>query len=394
MLSLTVVLFLSQDAPGKRHLILPADVPPPYHTPSRGKQASFIRGKGDAPLKAPPGFRIQVFARGLRSPRNLYALPNGDLLVTESYQHRIRLLRDSDGDGRAETTTVFASGLRLPYGIALRGDWLYVANTDSLVRFRYTPGALKAGAKEALVRGIPSKGWRQHWTRNIAFSPDGSKLYLSVGSESNKSPEAPPRATIQEYDTTTWRPRTFATGLRNPVGLAFRPGTGDLWTTCVERDYMGDHFPPEFVTRVRQGDFFGWPWYAVGNRLDPQLARRNPPKKPVAMPDVLLPAHSVPLGLVFYQGSLFPSSYHGDAFVALKGGRNSLERHGYKVVRIRFEDGKLVHGFEDFITGWLPSPRSNSVWGQPVGLAVGRWGELFISDETGHKVWRVTFGRG
>jgi glucose/arabinose dehydrogenase len=376
----------------KTHLILPDKLPKPYHTKSVRAAPTVIRTKQDAPLKVPPGFHIKPFAIGLNSPRWLHVLPNGDVLVAESYQGRIRLLRDSNGTGVANEYHRFATGLNLPHGMALQNGHLYIANTNSVVRFPYKAGQTKLVNPQTVVRNIPSRGWRQHWTRNILFTQDGKHFYLTVGSESNKSPEPPPRATIMRYNADGTGARVFASGLRNPVALCFKPGTDELWTTNVERDYMGNDIVPDFVTSVREGDFFGWPWFYIGNKPDPQLAHRNPPKNPnVRVPDVLVNAHSTPLGMVFYEGGMFPQEYSGDAFVAMRGSTNRLPRSGNKIIRIRNRDGKLGPEYEEFITGWVPDATKNGVYGRPVGVAVWTDGSLLVSDEAGHKLWRVTY---
>lgn len=341
-------------------------------------------------LKLPTGFKANVFAKGLKSPRWLLALPNGDVLCVECYQGRILLLRDGDGDGSAETRAVFASGLNLPFGLALQGGFLYVANTNSVVRFPYKSGQTQASGKpETVIANIPSLGYNMHWTRNLAFSPDGHTLYVTVGSETNRDVEKSPRGTIQAYDTKTWRPGSFATGLRNPVGLAFRPGTGELWATCVERDYMGEDLVPDFVTRVSKGDFFGWPWFYIGKNRDARV--KNPPSKPVRVPDVLITAHSVPLGLLFYTGTMFPEAYRGDLFVAMRGSTNRVKMAGYQVVRIDFKDGVRSLGYRSFVEGFIPDRTKPQVYGRPVGLAQMQDGSMLIADEAAHMIWRITY---
>ena len=368
-----------------------ANLPAAYASPSVNANPRYIRGQGDAPLLAPPGFEVRPFARGLRSPRWLTVAPSGDVFVTESYGGRIVVLRDADGSGVEDERHIFASGLRLPHGMAFQGDWLYVANTDSVVRFRYRPGQTEAsGPAEVIVSGIPAMGRKQHWTRNIVFEPDGRHFLLTVGSASNKGVETPPRATITRYRADGTGRETFASGLRNPVGIAYRPGSNEVWTTCVERDYMGDDVPPEFFTQVRKGDFFGWPWFYMGGRRDPR-APSGAPKGTVAVPDVTLTAHSVPLGTVFYTGSNFPAEYRGDAFIALRGSTNRRASSGYEVVRVPFEEGRPSGKPEPFVTGWLADPYEHLVYGRPVGLAQWTDGSLLIGDEAGHMIWRVTY---
>jgi len=385
-------LALLADQPGTRHLIRPQDLPKPYYVKSKITTPVIIKGQV-APLKVPPGFKVNVFAAGLQSPRNLAVAPNGDVFVVESYRGRISLLRVTDGSKRADRKYVFAKDLSLPYGIALHGNYVYAANTNGIVRFPYKVGQTEAASKEMVIEGIPGKGYHQHWTRNLAFSPDGRKLFFTVGSETNKDVEKMPRATIQECNADGTGGRTYVDGTRNPVGLAFRPGTNELWATCIERDYMGDDLVPDFVTRVRDGDFFGWPWWYIGKNRDPKVPLANAPRKPVAVPDVLVEAHSVPLNILFYQGTMFPAEYRGDAFVAMRGSTNRRIRSGYKIVRLKFENGRLQPGYEDFVVGWVPDRAKREVYGRPVALATWTDGSLLIADESGHTIYRVSYGK-
>ncbi|CAN5688112.1 sorbosone dehydrogenase family protein [soil metagenome] len=387
-----VPLLLALGAPQQVTTVNPNRLPKPYAVKSTIAIPKKI--PGDPKFQAPAGFEVKPFVRDLdKSPRWLAVAPNGDVFVTQSYAGRILVLRDKDGDGVAETQGVFASGLKLPHGMAFQGGWLYVANTDSVVRFAYKPGQTEAsGEPETVVNAIPALGRNQHWTRNILFDPDGSHFFLTVGSASNKAVEDPPRATITRYNADGTGAETFATGIRNPVGIAFRPGTSELWTTCVERDYMGDDVVPEFFTRVRKGDFYGWPWYYIGDHLDPR-APKGAPKRKVNVPDVLFTAHSVPLGLVFYTGSNFPKGYQGDAFIAMRGSTNRSITSGVKIVRIRFKNGKTENRYEDFITGWLADAKAHTVYGRPVSLAQWTDGSLLVSDEIGHCIWRVRYTR-
>lgn len=384
-------LLIAPDKPGTRHLIRPQDLPKPYANKSKISTPVIIRGQ-DAPLRGPAGFRVSVFAAGLMSPRNMVVAPNGDVFVVESYRGRISLLKAQDGSDRADKRYVFATGLSLPYGIALHGNYLYVANTNGVVRFPYRTGQTEASGKpEMVIEGIPSKGYRQHWTRNILFSPNGQKLYLTVGSEDNKDVEPLPRATIREYDADGTDGHTYVDGVRNPVGLAFRPGTNELWGTCIERDYMGDDVVPDFVTRFREGQFYGWPWWYIGKNRDPKVPLKDAPRKPVTVPDILVDAHSVPLNITFYTGTMFPAEYRGDAFVAMRGSTNRRVRSGYKIVRLRFANGRLEPGFEDFIVGWAPDRTKREVYGRPVATTVWTDGSLLIADEAGHTIYRVSY---
>jgi glucose/arabinose dehydrogenase len=376
----------------KRTYVDPDHLPAPYQTPSKKLSPVAIRGHGDPKIKLPPGFSAKVFARLAMSPRNLAVAPNGDVFVVESYQGKVRVLWDFDRDGVSDGSQVFTDGLKLPFGIAFHGDDLYVANTDSVVRFPYRSGLRRSDAPgEKIVKGIPSRGYRQHWTRNIAFSPDGSRMYLTVGSETDKSPEPTPRGTVLVYDTKDWKRRVFASGLRNPVGLAIRPGTEEVWATCVERDFYGDDLVPDFFARLTDGAFFGWPYYYIGRHPDPFNRKRKAPNTNVKIPETLFTAHSVPLGMCFYTGSQFPEEYRGDAFVAMRGSNNRSRMSGYMIARIDFRDGKPVPGYEHFATGWSQSETSPNVYGRPTGVAVGSDGSLFVADEVGRVIWRITY---
>jgi glucose/arabinose dehydrogenase len=381
---------IESDQPGHRTFISPNNLPKPYAVKSKITIPKVMRGKS-APLRGPDGFKIEVFATGLQSPRKLCIAPNGDVFVVESYRGKVKLLRDTDGDKRADKTLLFADRFNLPYGIAIRGNFLYVANTNSVVRFPYQVGQTKGEKGELVVENIPSFGYNQHWTRNLAFSPDGKQLLVTVGSGTNKGVEKNPRGTIQAYDLEGKNQGAVATGLRNPVGLAFRPGTNDLWATCVERDFIGDDLVPEFVTHIEKGDFFGWPWWFIGKNRDPKVPLAGAPKKPVQIPDVLLTAHSVPLGIAFYNATMFPQEYRGDAFIALRGSTNRRIRSGYKIVRLDFQNGRLTPGYVDFITGWVPDRKKKEVFGRPVDVAVWTDGSLLVVDEGAHCIYRVSY---
>lgn len=374
-----------------RTIVRPDRLPRPYANSSIDALPKMIRGKGDAPLRVPRGFEVRPFARGFKSPRMIAVSPNGDVFVVQSYRGSIVVLRDANGDGKPEVRETFASGLRLPHGLAFTNGGLYVGNTDAVVRFAYRPGQLRAsGPPQVIVRGIPANGRKQHWTRNIVFEPDGKHFLLGVGSASNKAVERPPRATIMRFRADGTGRELVATGIRNPVGLVFRPGTSELWTTNVERDFMGDDLVPDFFTRVRKGDFFGWPWYYIGNHRDPR-GPGGAPKRKVTIPSVLFTAHSVPLGAVFIRGENFPERYRGDVLVAMRGSTNRRQSSGFRVVRIPFRNGRPAGGYEDFVTGWLTNAKAHTTYGRPVGLAQMKDGSLLVSDEAGHMLWRVRY---
>lgn len=377
-------------------LLLPADLPKPYATPSANNGPQIVPRPADAALKAPPGFHVEEFARELQNPRWMAVAPNGDLFCVECRANRIRLLRDTKGTGKADFQAVFATGLNQPFGIAFHKQYLYVANTDSIVRFAYRPGQTEAaGPPETVVSGIPAQGYRGHWTRDLIFSPSGEKMYLSVGSEQNIGPkEEERRAAVLEYNPDGTGFRLFASGLRNAVGKAFNPVTGMLWATVNERDGLGDDLVPDFFTSVKRGGFYGWPTYYIGSNVDPRVpenAEMTALKDRVIVPDVLLQSHVAALGLCFYTGRQFPREYRNDAFIALHGSVNRARRVGYKIIRVPFKNGKPVGGYEDFVSGWMLGEDDRRVWGRPVGIVQAQDGALFVADDGANKIWRISY---
>jgi glucose/arabinose dehydrogenase len=388
------------DAPGVRRRITPADMPPPYETPSVDNGPEVIRRPDGAWPTAPTGFKVDEFATGLENPRVITTAPNGDLFVAESEPGRVKLLRDADGDGKPELTAVFAEGLSKPFGLAFyplgpNPRYLYVANTGSVVRFPYHNGDTKASAApEMLVDNIPSGGRLRgggHWTRDLAFSLDGKRMFVSVGSHSNVSDDADEerRADILEFTPEGKNERIYASGIRNAVGLGVHPVTGDLWASVNERDGLGDDLVPDYVTRVKEGGFYGWPWFYIGPNQDPRHAGEHPElRNKVLIPDVLVQSHSASLDMTFYTGSQFPREYHLDAFAAEHGSWNRARRTGYKVIRVPLRDGKPTGEYEDFLTGFVTA---DGVWGRPVGVTIGKDGSLFVTDDGSGTVWRVAY---
>ena len=393
------------DAPGVRRRITTAELAAPYATESaRNHPKVAARPEGAMP-KVPAGFKVDVFAANLNAPRMIQTAPNGDLFVAESRANRVRVLRDADGDGKAEVSEVFAEGLRQPFGIAFypvgnNPKFVYIANTDSVVRFPYKSGDTKAGgASEVIVSNVSGGGQLAgggHWTRDIAFSKDGRKLYVSVGSKSNvmEKPEEEAieerRARIFEYTPDGKNERVFAYGIRNPVGIAVHPVTGDLWTSVNERDGLGDHLVPDYVTRVQPGGFYGWPWYYIGGNQDPRHKGKRPElKDKTIVPDVLLQSHSASLGMEFYTGRQFPREYQMQAFAAEHGSWNRSRRTGYKVVMISVNKGRASGEYVDFMTGFVTG--EGDVWGRPVAVAVARDGALLVSDDGANTVWRISY---
>ena len=389
------------DAPGVHRKITAADLPAPYATKSATNTPKTVARPDGAWPQVLPGFRVSLFASGLVEPRMARVAPNGDLFVVESSSNRVRLLRDADGDGTPEVVSIFAEGLKQPFGIAFypQADpkWVYIANTDSIVRIPYVAGDTKArGAAEGVYDKVSGGGRLPgggHWTRDIVFSREGSKMYVSVGSRSNVSddPNEARRARIFELSPDGTNERVYAYGIRNPVGLAIHPDTGELWTSANERDELGDNLVPDYVTSVKDGGFYGWPWFYIGSNQDPRHAGKHPElRDQVIVPDVLLQAHSASLGMMFYTGKQLPDSYRGSAFAAEHGSWNRTRRTGYKVIQIPLKSGRASGEYVDFMTGFVTS--DGDVWGRPVAVAEGKDGSLFVTDDVGGVVWHVTYG--
>jgi glucose/arabinose dehydrogenase len=390
----------SADAPGVRRKITPADLPAPFATRSAENGPKKLARPEGAMPRVPAGFQVSLFASNLEEPRMVRIAPNGDLFVAESESNRIRLLRDADGDGTPEVVTMFAEGLKQPFGIAFHPatdpKWVYVANTDSIVRFPYVAGDTKArGAAEAVYDKVSGGGRLPgggHWTRDVVFNRDGSKMFVSVGSRSNVSDDEAEarRARIFELSPDGTNERVYAYGIRNPVGLAVHPDTGELWTSVNERDELGDNLVPDYVTSVKDGGFYGWPWFYIGANQDPRHAGKHPElKDKIVVPDVLVQAHSASLGMTFYTGKQFPDAYRGSAFAAEHGSWNRARRTGYKVIQVPLKGGRATGEYVDFLTGFV-TPEGD-VWGRPVAVAEGRDGSLFVTDDAGGVVWRVTY---
>lgn len=388
---------------------------PPFHTPWFRKPTRVVDPPADFHLTVPPGFAVGVFADKLQFARFMALAPNGDVFLAEPVRGAatITVLRDADHDGVAETRSTFATGLNRPFGLAFWKNYLYVGNNDSVVRFTYTPGQLVAdGPPEKIVDLPPSdaaldqdtadrlhidlnqtRGYN-HWTRNVLFNPAGTKLYVTVGSSTNATPEDDRRrAAINEYNPDGTGHRVFAGGLRNPVGLAYMPGTNTLWTAVNERDQLGDDLVPDYITSVRDGGFYGWPYSYIGRHVDPTVKSLRPDLVSRAIvPDVLLPSHSAALGLIFYTGSQFPAEYRNSAFVALHGSINRSTLSGYEVVRVRIVNGKPAGSPEAFLSGFIArDDEEKQAWGRPVGLLQMPDGSLLVSDDAANRVWRVSY---
>lgn len=388
----TAGLTVSAQSPGQHHVKADA-LPVPFASPDARNPPTVVPQPDGTSLSLPPGFSAQVFADGgFERVRWVAVAPNGDVFATDAGAHTVTVLRDRDGNGVADERHVFAEGLARPFGIAFGAGHVYVANAGSVVRWPYRDGQLKAEGPPQTIAEMPAKPG--HWTRNLMFSPDGARLYVSIGSGSDAGAPDQDRALILELNADGSERRVVATGLRNPVGMAFRPGSGELWAAVQERDHMGDRLVPDYITHVRSGAFYGWPFAYVGPNEDPRHKGERPDLvKRTVVPDVLLEAHSAVMGLVFYQGSAFPAAYRGHAFATLRGSSNRSSRTGYKVIRIPFRDGKATGGYEDFATGWMLGEDLKEVWGRPVGLAETPDGALLVVDDANGRIWRISYGR-
>jgi glucose/arabinose dehydrogenase len=378
--------------------------------------------QGAKPLAA-AGLAVNPFEQGLDHPRWLYVLPNGDVLVAETNTppqpaqtgvmawvmrmamdwagagvpspNRITLLRDADGDGVAETKSAFLTGLNSPFGMALIGSDLYVANTDAVLRFPYQEGTTSITAKGVKVADLPAGSFNYHWSKNIIASPDGSRLFAGIGSNSNAGENGMAmehgRAAIVEIDPKTGQSRLFASGLRNPVGLAWQPESGALWVAVNERDELGSDLVPDYMTAVKEGGFYGWPYSYFGQHLDPRVSPQRPDLVARAIvPDYALGAHTASLGLAFYDGTLLPKRYRGGTFIGQHGSWNRSPQSGYKVIFVPFEGGRPSGPPEDVLAGFVSA--EGEAQGRPVGVAVDKSGALLVADDVGNAIWRVTPG--
>jgi glucose/arabinose dehydrogenase len=374
----------------QHHEVRADRLPPPFATPSASKSPDIISAPPNAKLVLPPGFKIAKYASGLNEPRNMLLAPNGDVFVTETGAGRIAILRDTNRDGVADKRFVFASDRYQPYGLAFHDGFLYVGEANAIVRFPYTAGQTAAKGEPQKIASLPSGG---HSTRNIIFSRDGTKLYVAVGSRGNvETGDEPVRAAISEMNPDGTAAHVFAGGLRNPVGLDWEPVTGALWTAVNERDGRGDELVPDYVTDVRRGAFYGWPYAYIGPHEDPELRGRRPDLvKQTTVPSLLIDAHSAALGVVFYNGNMFPQQYRGAAFVALHGSWNRSRLTGYKIISVPFRGGHPAGGYDDFVAGWIVDAQRGTAWGRPVSLLVLQDGSLLITDDGNDTIWRVSY---
>jgi glucose/arabinose dehydrogenase len=364
-------------------------LPPPFATNSAGNGPNRVKPPAGFLPTVPPGFRLNVFATNFRQPRLLTAAPNGDIFLADTGAGEIIVLHDPRHTGGAQAREVFVSDMRRPFGIAFREDYVYIGNSNELVRFRYDSKTSKRlGEKEHLL-DLPPGG---HDTRSLAFSADGKHLFIAVGSDSDHDTgEDPRRAAVTVCDPDGKNARLYATGLRNPVGLALEPTTGELWTTVNERDELGDDLPPDYFTSLKDGGFYGWPYSYIGDNVDPRVKAQKPELVARAIiPDVLLGAHVAPLQFAFYTGKQFPESYRGGAFIAEHGSWNRATRAGYQIAFVAFKDGEPSADPVPFMTGLVPDPTRSGVYGRPVGVAVAADGSLLVADDGADVVYRIS----
>ena len=387
------------EKPGNFRKITVADLPQPYATKGVSNSPTLVPKPADAWPLAPEGFKVELYAEKLSGPREIRSAPNGDLFVSESMSGEVEVFRGIGSDGKPKEKSTFVTGLKNNFGIAFyplgaNPKWIYLANTHSVVRYPYHNGDLKAiGAPETIIPELPAGGG--HWTRDLAFSPDGTKLFVSVGSASNvDDPDTHPkefhRANILQYTPEGKFVKIYAAGIRNPVGIAVNPATGQLWCSTNERDMLGDNLVPDYITSVKEDGFYGWPWYYMGDHHDPRLPGKHPELEgKVTVPDVLLQPHNASLQLMFYEGKQFPKKYKGDIFAAEHGSWNKSERVGYEVIRVPLDNGKAHGEYQDFLTGFV-TPDGN-VWGRPVGVATAPDGSLLVTDDGYNAIWRVSY---
>ena len=387
------------EEPGKVRKITVQDLPAPYATKSASHGAQIVPRPANAWPKSLPGFKVDQYATGLDNPRLLRTAPNGDVFLAESESGQIKVFRGMTSDGKPEQTQVFATGLNRPFGINFYPpgpdpQWVYVGNTDSVVRFPYQNGDLNARGAPQHIADLPHGSG--HWTRDIQLSPDGSKMFVAVGSGSNvddpdTTPDEKNRADILEFNPDGSGMRIYAYGIRNPVGIAVNPKTGELWCSVNERDGLGDNLVADYITHVQDGGFYGWPWWYMGGHQDPRHRGKHPElQSKVITPDVVLQPHNASLEMTFYTGRQFPKEYAGDIFASEHGSWNKSVRAGYEVIRVPLhQTGHASGEYEDFLTGFVVD--NNSVWGRPVGITVAPDGSLLVSDDGSNTIWRVSY---
>ncbi|MGA7107619.1 MAG: PQQ-dependent sugar dehydrogenase [Terracidiphilus sp.] len=391
------------ESPGTRRHLTVADLPAPAPDQSVDNGPSVVDRPANAWPIAPKGFKVDMYVTGLDNPRLLRVAPNGDLFLAESGSGKIKVFRGIGTDGKPQEMSVFAEGLHQPFGIAFypagpNPQWIYIGDTDEVIRFPYQSGDLKARGPEQNVAELPGGGRLRgggHWTRDVIFSKDGTKMFASVGSHSNVDdsdthPEEFHRADVLEFTPEGRFLKVYAWGIRNCVGEAINPITGELWCSTNERDALGNNLVPDYITHVQEGGFYGWPWYYMGGHQDPRHQGKHPElQAKVLTPDILLNPHFASLEFFFYSGSQFPAEFKGDGFACEHGSWNRAQRSGYEVIRLPMKDGHATGEYEDFLTGFvLPD---GSVWGRPVGVAQAADGSLFVSDDGSRTIWHVHY---
>jgi len=393
----------SKESPGVIRKLTVADLPAPYATPGVDNGAELVPRPAGAWPKTLPGFKVSLYYTGLDQPRLIRTAPNGDLFVAISYQNKIMVFRGVDANGEPKEVSTFADNLSQPFGIAFYPPgpdpkWVYIGNTDSVVRFPYKNGDMKATGPPQKLADIPGGGRLRgggHWTRDIAFSKDGTRMFVSVGSHSNVDdsdthPEEFHRADVLEFTPEGKFIKIYAYGIRNCVGEAINPVTGQLWCSTNERDMLGDNLVPDYITHIQDGGFYGWPWFYMGGNWDPRHQGKHPElKDKVITPDVLLQPHFASLEMTFYEGSQFPAEFKGDAFAAEHGSWNKARRAGYEVILVPMHDGQALGEYEDFLTGFTTP--DGKVWGRPVGVTVANDGSLFVTDDGSGSIWHITY---
>ncbi len=391
------------ESPGtRRHLTL-ADLPGPLPDQSVDNGPNVVPRPANAWPIAPPGFKVDLYATRLNNPRLIRTAPNGDLFLADSGAGKIQVFRGVGPDGKPQQTSIFASGLHQPFGIAFypsgpNPQWLYIGDTDAIVRFPYKNGDLQATGPMQQLADLPGGGRLRgggHWTRDLAFSKDGSKLFASVGSHSNVDdsdthPEEFHRADVLEFKPDGTFVKVYAWGIRNCVGEAINPITGELWCSTNERDGLGNNLVPDYITHVQEGGFYGWPWWYMGGHQDPRHVGKHPElQSRVVTPDIILNPHFASLELMFYQGSQLPAEFKGDGFACEHGSWNRAQRSGYEVVRLPMHNGHATGEYEDFLTGFVTS--DGQVWGRPVGVTTATDGSLYVTDDGSNSIWHVTY---
>ncbi len=396
----------NKSQPGVRHHITVADLPTPFTTPSVDAGSKIVPRPQDAWPKAPAGFTVTQYTTGLDQPRLIRTAPNGDMFVAVSYSNKIMVFRGVGADGKPKQVSTYAENLSQPFGIAFypakKPKYVYIGNTDSVVRFPYKDGDMVASGPAEHLANLPGGGKLRgggHWTRDIVFTPDGKHMLVSVGSHSNiDDPDTHPaeehRADVLEFTPDGKFVKVYASGIRNCVGEAIQPGTGDLWCSTNERDNLGDNLVPDYISHIQENGFYGWPYFYMGGptggRQDPRLEGKHPELQAKTLtPDILLQPHFASLEMMFYEGNQFPTGYKGNIFAAEHGSWNKSHRAGYEVVMAPVENGKATGEFQDFLTGFVTA--DGQVWGRPVGVTTAQDGSLFVTDDGSGSIWQIKY---